>query len=355
MMVALLAVVLALPASARTSPRPHVDETVDILALDVEMARFLVRHVGTNQSRESRVLDLADAIFSKKGLGISYDGHATQTAAETFRVRRGNCLSFTILYVAMARHLGLAAYFEEVDQVISWDRRGEVVVRNQHMVVGIEVENGYRRMDFLPEAEKRYRSIRRISDERALAHYFNNLGVDALAKGDPEAALDDFRRALAADEGFSYAWTNLGVAQRRLGDFAVAESSHLRALEIDEHEAAALTNLASLYLAQGLEEKARPLLRRVDDDLARNPFHHYQRGLASAHGGDLETAIRSFREAIRRMPDEAEFHESLAATLARSGEVGKARTSFLKALELSETAVDRQRLRQQLASLDEIR
>ena len=342
---------LALPAPAARTSRDAEAQDVDILALNPEMARFLVRRVSPRQSPKAQVYDLIDAVFGKKGLDITYDSKATRTAIETFETGSGNCLSFTILFVAMARHLGLDAYFEEVDEVISWDRRGEVVVRNLHMVVEVEIENGHQRVDFLPEAEKRYRSVKRISDTRALAHYHNNLGVDALAAGDGERALRSFNRALEADAGFGYAWTNLGVAQRRAGDFEASELSHRRALELDQNEPAALANLASLYLAQGLADKAAPLQRRVDAHLERNPFHHYRQGLASARNGELGTAIQRFREAIRRMPGESEFHAALGDVLARSGEPEKARKSLEKALVLAAGEDEKRRLEAELAAL----
>ncbi len=345
-----LAGLLALPATAAGKGNDGAGD-VDILALDQEMARFLVKHVSRQKAPGDRVHALMDAVFARKGLGIRYSSTATRTAIETFRARSGNCLSFTILFVAMARHLGLDAYFEEVDEVISWDRRGEVIVRNLHMVVEVEYQNARQRVDFLPEAEKRYRSIKRIDDQRALAHYYNNLGVDALAAGDARGAEASFRRALAADETFGYAWTNLGVAQRRLGDFGVAESSQLRALEIDRNEPAALGNLASLYLAQGLTEQAAPLKRRVEDHLDRNPFHHYRQGLASVRVGDPSEAIRHLRDAIRRMPEESEFHASLGDVLVQAGEVEQARKSLRKALDLSEDGREKERLRKQLGGL----
>ncbi len=343
---------LALPASAARATRAGDGADLDILALNRKMAEFLVRHVSTRQTAEAQVFALMDAIFGKKGLGITYDSAATRTAIETFEAKSGNCLSFTVLFVALARHLGLDAYFEEVDQVISWDRRGEVVVRNLHMVVEVEIENGYHVVDFLPEAEKRYRAVRRISDTRALAHYHNNLGVDALASGDPLGARVAFNDALTTDPTFGYAWTNLGVAQRRLGDVEAAERSHLKALEIDRNEPAALANLASLYLAQGFTDKAAPLQRKVDAHLERNPFHHYRQGTASLRGGDLAAAIQSFREASRRMPEESEFHAALGAALARSGETAKARKSLARAIDLAEDDEQKARLEEELTALE---
>ncbi|MEM7581793.1 MAG: tetratricopeptide repeat protein [Acidobacteriota bacterium] len=337
------------PAGA--THKPVDSKPLDILELTPRMARFLVRHVSPRQNPSDQVTALMDALFGRKGLSITYDSNATLTAAETFESGRGNCLSFTILFVALARHIGLDAYFEEVGEVISWDRRGNVVVRNQHMIVEIEVENGRQQVDFLPEARQRYRAVRRISDQRALAHYYNNLGVDALAAGDVDGSLALLDQALAADGELSYAWTNKGVALRQQGDFEGAEASHLRALEIDRSESAARTNLASLYLAIGQQDKAKPLLRRVKDDLDRNPFHHFRKGLTHARAGETPQALRHLREAIRRMPDEPEFHIALADALSDAGEPAKAVESLQRALELTEDEAARSELQQEIEDL----
>lgn len=343
---------LALPAAAAEKKAVPPVPDVDLLALNLEMARFLVRHVEANLDPEARVDELMNAVFAKKkGLGITYEDTGTKTAIETFKSRSGNCLSFTILFVALARHLGLNAYFREVEEVMSWNRRGDVVLRNHHMFVEVEIENGHMDVDFLPGAEKRYHRVRRVDERRVLAHYYNNLGVEKLAAGHPELALPYFEKAVAVDPSFAYGWTNWGVAWRHLGEFERAEKSHLRALEIEPGEPTAVTNLASLYLATGRREEAEPLLAQVDDYLRHNPFHQFRLGSKALHEGDAEAAIRHFKVAIRRLPEEAEFHEALARALAATGDLVKARESFERALELTEGEAQKKRLREELRTL----
>ena len=146
----------------------------------------------------------------------------------------------------MARHLGLEAYFMEVSEVLSWDLRGEVVVSNRHMFAEVEIDNGKRQVDFLSGSEKRYFSVRRISDERARAHYYNNLGVEKLTAGDPKDAVPYFSKALETDPTLSPALVNQGFAHRRLGSFDEAERSYLQALEMRSGDPSAASNLASL-------------------------------------------------------------------------------------------------------------
>ena len=239
------------------------------------------------------------------------------------------------MFVAMARHLGLNAYFREVDEVTSWDQRGNVVVTGRHMYAEVEADNGLTQVDFLPGTGKVYRSTRRIRTPRVYAHFYSNLGVERLTAGRPLEAVALFERALDNDARFSQALVNLGVAYRRLGDAARAEESFLRALEVDPGEMAAATNLAALYLGRGRQAEAEPWLERVGGYLRRNPFHHFRLGLRAARREDPEAAIGHIREAIRRRSGEALFHLELARVQERIGRHEEARASLRRALALA--------------------
>ena len=332
------AVVLGVLLSAGAVPAAgaRVPEESEILALSPEMGRFLARRIQPGLVRQARLQELIDVIFSPEGLEITYGNTRTRTAEETFKARNGNCLSFTVMFVAMARHLGLNAYFREVDEVTSWDQRGNVVVTGRHMYAEVEADNGLTQVDFLPGTGKLYRSTRRILTPRVWAHFYSNLGVERLTDGRPVEAVALFERALENDARFSQALVNRGVAYHRLGDTARAEESFLRALEVDPGEMAAATNLAALYLARGRQAEAEPWLERVGGYLRRNPFHHFRLGLRAAREQDLEAAIVSFREAIRRRPEEAFFHLELARVLERSGKHEEAGASLKRALALAD-------------------
>ena len=326
---------------------------VDLLTLDPKMAKFLVEEVGSRSTREARLNGLLDAIFSKKGLDIKYGNTRTKTAAETFEDRSGNCLSFTFLFVSMARHLGLRAYFMEVAEALSWDQRGEIVVSNQHMFAEVEIDNAGVRVDFLPGLEKRYFAVRRISDQRALAHYYNNLGAELLASGEAEAAMPYFHKALAIDPELSQALVNQGFALRRRKDFEGSERSYLRALEIRPGDPSASANLASLYLARGRRDEADPLLRRVESYQQRNPFHHFRQARNSAAAGDHAAAIKQVKEAIRRDPGAVTFHATLADYYAETGDTAKAVESLQRALRLAEEEDLRAEVQRRLLALQD--
>lgn len=343
LLVLVLGLVGPLHVRGKSAKQKQVDPGSDLqpLRMNSAMAGFLTKKVKVRLDRQSRVQNLLDAIFGSKGLDISYGNQRTKTAIETFESRSGNCMSFTMLFVVMARHLGLGAYFQEVDEVVSWDRRGEIVFTQQHMFAEVEFDNGVVEVDFLPGSEKRYRKVRRISDDRALAHFYNNIGVETLANGAADDAVAWLEKSLELADDFGPAWSNLGVAQRRLGEDDAAEQSYLKALEVGPNDVA-LNNLSSLYLDQGRQEEAQPLLERSKDYLQRNPYHHFRLASQARRQGQSDDAVRHLRQALRRHQQEAVFHATLAEVLVELGQLEKAIASYEDALRLAdeEDAID---------------
>ena len=127
--------------------RPLVGEGVttslpdtDVLALDPQMLVFLDRFVDAKQFDYTKLRQLLYAIMDEGSFGLEYDNH-TRTAAETFQMQRGNCLSFTNMFVAMARQVGIDARYQEVDIPPDWTVQGGAFVLNRH--VNVLVELGY--------------------------------------------------------------------------------------------------------------------------------------------------------------------------------------------------------------------
>ena len=111
--------------------------SVDPTALRVtdEMQLFLRQNVDETATDYQRALQLVEAIFRKDKLGFTYDRTRSKTAVETFRDASGNCLSFTNLFISLARGIGLDARFQEVDIPPAWNRHGKIVVSSRHVNV----------------------------------------------------------------------------------------------------------------------------------------------------------------------------------------------------------------------------
>ena len=90
--------------------------------------------------------------------------------------------------------------------------------------------------------------MERISDKRATAHYYNNIGVEQMLAGNNGEALGYFAHAIESDPGFAPVWINLGILYRRQGFPVYAEASYLQAIRVDSRNMVAMSNLATHYM-----------------------------------------------------------------------------------------------------------
>ncbi|CAM2065962.1 Tetratricopeptide repeat protein [Sulfidibacter corallicola] len=332
------------PTQFDTSKVPEVD----ILEVSPDMAQFLDVHVVPVRNPVLRLQRLVQVVFNESFLSLSYENTETKTSVETFRDRSGNCLSFTNMFVAMARYCGFTAHFQEVENVPTWDRHGNVVVLNRHMNALIFIVGKKITVDFNPYNRPEDRRTMVVSDARALAQYYNNIGAELFGDGQRELALAHFQRALQIEDRISFTWSNLGVAYQYVDDAEMAERCYLKALKVSRAELTAMNNLERLYRRQGRLEEANKYHRRVVRFRKRNPFYHYELGRAALERANYDKAVGHFRAAIRRKPKTHEFHWMLAAAYHGMGDADKAAKALVRAREYAPNVFDKDRYSQKL-------
>ena len=117
---------------------PALIDNKDVLALSAEMQDFLNTNVHRKATIGVRMQELIDAIINGRTFGLEFDG-ATRTASETFRIQRGNCLSFLNMFVAMARYVNLEASYQEVQIPPDWTFQHDVFLLNRHVNVHVDM------------------------------------------------------------------------------------------------------------------------------------------------------------------------------------------------------------------------
>ena len=308
----------------------------DVLAVSPEMHAFLDAHVDRKGSEALKLDQLVWAIMDATTFGVVYDDR-TRTAAETFRARRGNCLSFSTLFVAMARDVGLRVEFEEVDIPPDWTLERDAYVLNQHVNVRVDLGRaGVRVVDFNIADFRANYEMRTISDARALAHYYNNIGVERMLGGDTGAALACFRMAIAdGDRRFPPAWTNLGTLYLRNGHPAHAEAAYMQALQEDDGDLVAMSDLARLYERQGDRERAAAYQKRVIRHRWLNPYYRYELAHQAYLAQKYDAAIGHLKYALRQRPREDRFYRLLGMSCMKKGDARAARRWFDRAREVA--------------------
>ncbi|WP_286876093.1 hypothetical protein [Marinimicrobium sp. UBA4509] len=250
------------------------------------------------------------------GLGMRYTALNTTTAARAFERREVNCLSFTLMYVAMARHIGLNAEVNDVQVPPVWDfRDGEsfllfrhvnakvMLPRGEELVIDLEMER------YSPVYEQKV-----IGDRVVAAQFYNNLGMERVAAGDRRQGFLHLRRALQLDDRQSYLWNNLGTLYKRMGVNGAAEVAYRQGLTLAPGDLSLMSNLASLYEAEGETDKAAYFLERVRKHRNSNPYYLYSLAREQLANGDLAQAERYLEQAIARQAEEPRFY-ALAAEI----------------------------------------
>jgi tetratricopeptide (TPR) repeat protein len=306
-----------------------------VLAVSPEMRAFLDANVDRKGSDSLKLHQLSAAIMDAGRFGLQYD-ETTRTAAETFRTRRGNCLSFSNMFVALARDVGLRVQFQEVEVPPDWTLDQDAFVLNRHVNVFVELDAfGARVVDFNIRDFKASYEMRRISDRRALAHFYNNIGVERMLADDAASALACFRKAVAHSDGaFCPAWTNLGTLYLRNGHTAHALAAYQRALDASRGDLVALSDLARLYELLGDRERAAAYQKKVVYHRLLNPYYRYDLARQAFEARDYDAAIAHLKFAIRKRPNEDRFCSLLGLSYLRKGDERAGRRWLARAEEL---------------------
>lgn len=258
--------------------------------LTEEMRQWLYRAMPPRPGSENRMFELAQALENRADVQMAYASGHTGTAREVFETGIYNCLSYSHLFLAMAREVGVDARYYEVERSRRFHREGDVVLVSGHVTVGFGNLPNEQLLKFTVRSDADYRSARQISDLTALGLYYSNRGSELIADGHLEEARKWLEVAVRLAPHLPGSWVNLGVARRRSGDLEGAEEAYLKAVEIGERFFPAYRNLAALYQLRGEDEMRVQMMNLLDGRGNRNPYTWLALG-------DHSLDLRRWREA----------------------------------------------------------
>lgn len=320
----------------------------DILYLDPAMKQFLDHHLSNVANKNTTLHELLDAVLDKRSFGLEYDT-TTRTAAETFAARKGNCLSFTNMFVAMARYAGLNVSFQQVGIPALWRQQGDVFLLNGHINIHVRLNYSTEHVvdfdinDFKSSYEREV-----VSDQRAAAHYYNNIAAEQLQAGNYDAAYAYFYRGIQNDASFSPLWINLATLYKRVGKYEAASAGYHKAIALQADSLAAYSNLALLESEQGNDQKAQKYRDKVKYYRLRNPYYRLHLAKKMLLAKDYKASLRHVKYALRKVPNDDAFNFVAALTYLKMGDVSAANKYFAKAQEHSETDEQQQLYRHKM-------
>jgi tetratricopeptide (TPR) repeat protein len=310
-------------------------EEVDFLGMTDAMGSFVNELAPVTLSPQKRAWTFSYSVLDPWLLPFDYDANQTLPAAETFLRKTGNCLSFSAMVVAMARSVGLQAWFQEVKVPPQWTNIGETYLVSMHVNAVVKGRNANFIVDVSGTRRSDWLETRKIPDSEAVAQYYNNLGADALVQQDLPKAYAYFLQAMHIAPNASYIWSNLAVVLNRNGQVGDAISTYRKALEIHPGELTALNNLEQLYYEAGDLANAREMRYRVDRYRNKNPWYKYQRSLEAMSENRLDDAIELLQDAIGINPGEYRFHYALARAWQLAGDSAESSASLERAQRMA--------------------
>ncbi|MGH9869721.1 MAG: tetratricopeptide repeat protein [Candidatus Polarisedimenticolia bacterium] len=194
--------------------------------------------------------------------------------------RRGTCVGLAIVYLSMARQLGLDAHAVATPVHVFIRVRLPDRVRNVDVMEGgTELDDDiYRRRHRIDQAAiDAGVFMRDLNDDEVIAHLLSNQGVALSKQGMTKEALGRYKKALRLHPQLVAAWYNQGIDLMKLGKLEKALASFDTAIRLYPADAQA----------------------------------HNNRGLVHARLGNLEQAQADFKLALRLQPDLYEAERNL--------------------------------------------
>jgi Tfp pilus assembly protein PilF len=323
----------------------------DLFALDADLLAALHQARLQKPNMQARLDYLVKLLYGAKNASTITEfpyqaGHST-VAAETWRRKRGDCLSLVILSYSLAKALDLRITMQEVQVPYTFDRHGGVdyiaghvnlLIKNRMgSLLGERAGVGDLIIDFEPQIGSRREGLA-LSEDAILARFYNNLGAEYLVNGKLPQAYAHFKAAITADAGFAPSYVNLAVLYKRQGLAQSAERLLVHAIALNDDDDIAMGSLHQLLLAQGRDTEAAPYAKLIEARRERNPYYWIGLGLDQLQKGNYTQAINALENAQAISSGFQEVHRYLAIAYWRNGNQAEAKkqASLLSALSHDE-------------------
>lgn len=311
--------------------------TLDILGASDDMRTFVDSAIGDTRMPLAKFRRLLKGLADHGYFGHTYEADITRTAADTFARKSGNCLSYTNMFIALAREAGLRARYQIVDVPPTWDADAGYIIRYTHINVlmqGFGYDPIYGRElsvdfnDVLPEPDY---PRREISDQAAAALFFANRSVSLLRSGETRDAFVYLKKSIELDPDNADLWINLGAFYAKQSVYDQALEAYRIALHRDPGNRGAISGMGRAYYLTGNEQEAEryeAMARRYRD---RNPYYHYAIAQAEYEQAHYDQALDAINTAIGLKFRNGRFHFLKGLTEYKLGEFDQAQDSFRRA------------------------
>jgi tetratricopeptide (TPR) repeat protein len=162
----------------------------------------------------------------------------------------------------------------------------------------------------------------------------NSLGLALMARGEYEAAVDQFDQAMRLRAGYHQAESNKAMALSALGRVEEAIESYEKALRLKPDHPRIHNNLANALMKVGRFDEAIDHYHEAIRLRPDYPKAYNNLGKALLEMGRVDEAIANCSHALELQPDFSTGHRFLADALLEKGRITEAVAHYREALQL---------------------
>ena len=304
----------------------------ELFALDADLLAALKGARLEKASAQTRVNRLTAMLYGPRyGSKINefpYETGHSSIAAETWRHKRGDCLSLLVLAYSIAKAMDLPVKMQDVRVPLIFDRYGGVDYVAGH--VNLLVKNGGRLqlvegfgigdviIDFEPQIGSQ-REGSALTEDGILARFYNNLAAEYLAEGKLNQAYAHFKAAILTDTEFAPSYANLALLYKRQGLLPNAERLLRHAIALNDEDDVAMRSLHQLLVSQGRDTEAAAYAKVLEARREKNPYYWIGLGLDHFQKENYRQAVSALEHAEALSTGFEEVHRYLAMAYLRSG------------------------------------
>ncbi len=144
----------------------------------------------------------------------------------------------------------------------------------------------------------------RTKDGQSLAEVHTQLGLEYMREGMYEASLENFKKALQADQKLPAAHTSIALLYERIGELSLADTHYAKAYKLKPDDASLLNNYGQFLCRVGRLDEADAIFARA----MRDPLYRYPEmvltnaGICKEKRPDMEAAEAFYRQALDKNP-----------------------------------------------------
>jgi tetratricopeptide (TPR) repeat protein len=305
---------------------PYLIDDEIAATVDQEVGRW-----GTPYDRLHRVL----RFMTDRGLlGFQYAQDVTVTAREAYHARRGNCMSYTNLFLGIARHLDVPVFLIHINEATSFYEKDGTFVVSTHMAVGYDAVVRITLVDLGGESD-RLRVYERASDLAGFCLFYNNVAVEKMLSGDIPGAEKLLAFLVRIFPPLKETRNNLGALYLRQARYEEALALYTVLAAASPDYRPAFTNGLVAARGAGRQDLVERFAQGAATLAEKDPFYLFNQGVTAFQKGDYTTAESYFHRAASQQPHNPLVSAWLSRTYLQSGRTEEGIEEFRKAQELA--------------------